>query len=462
MKGRNSVDGIAIGLVLVWLAIYLGRALAGHYALATNAFDLSVFDYAIWSLEHGGRGTVPFLGYSIFSLHFMPILALIAPFHAVAGSPVFLLILQPLVVAAAALMFFAFERRIGVERFMALALLLVFLFSRRTHSAAVAFFYPEVFQVVLTFAVVAGWRARSLAYWSAAVLLLMTKEDAGIYLAAFALVTLVTPYRNTRRAIATVAVAACWFVLAFTVAIPASRAAEGLQPANPLLESRFGSPEASVDTSLVATRLATSSTVTRVVNLLGSAGGLSLLGPSWLLPAVPGIVINLAADPASMQSAVIDHYVWPVLPWLFMAAAAGTTRLSGAARWAVRSAVVLLVLVTVVDSPALRGVVGRRPDADADRVLAQLTGLEGRVVLAQPNLIPHLPRQDDMFAAYGGDVLPGSPPDLVLLTEVGNLWPVTARDVATDVGRWANDPAYERVRSGPLSAFVRRAQASDR
>ena len=33
----------------VWILAYPPLALLDHYSLETNAFDLSVFDYALWS-----------------------------------------------------------------------------------------------------------------------------------------------------------------------------------------------------------------------------------------------------------------------------------------------------------------------------------------------------------------------------------------------------------------------------
>ena len=182
--------------MLAWTAIYVWRGLVGHYALDTNAFDLSVFDYAVWSLRHGGGGYVPFLGHSIFSHHFMPILGLLVPLHALFDSPVCLLVLQVFVTAAAGLAFFVFERRIGVERPAALALLAVFLLARRTHGAVAGSFYPECFQALFTFAVVLAWPRGGWRYWLAAVLLLTTKEDAAIYLASFAAATTISPIRN--------------------------------------------------------------------------------------------------------------------------------------------------------------------------------------------------------------------------------------------------------------------------
>ena len=452
---RRTVDRFAAALIGSWLVLYGWRTLVGHYSLATNAFDLSVFDYALWSLAQGERGTVPFMGHSIFSHHFMPVLALIAPVYSLFESPVFLLVLQLIVAAAAGAIYFILQRRMGVGRMTALALLAVFLFSRRTHSAVAGSFYPECLQALLTFAVIATWTRGGWAYWLSALALLMTKEDAAIYLSAAATAAFFTPYRDVRRTVVTLAVALCWFVPAIVVAIPASRAADGLPRANPLIETRFGSPEGQLEPALLADRVASTSAGRHAVNLIAATGGLSLLGAIWLVPALPGIVINLAASPDSMQATLGGYYAWPILPWLFMAAAAGVTRLERRLPRLALAWVLVLVAVTIIDNPAIQRMHRTTVDPDARAVRSQLAGVRGTVIVAQPNLIPHLPHQT--VFAFGGSAVPGQPrPDLVLLTEVGNLWPLTRDDVAAAIHRYEGDAAYQRVSGGPLHAFALR------
>lgn len=453
-------DRFAFLIVVLWSGIYIWRGLVGHYALDTSAFDLSVFDYALWSLQHGGLGNVPFLGHSIFSHHFMPLLALLVPLYALFESPVFLLVLQVVVTAAAGLVFFAFQRRIGVETPVALALLTVFLFARRTHGAVAGSFYPECFQALFTFATVLAWPRGRWSYWLAVIALLATKEDAAIYVASFAVATLFSPLRDRRRTVTTVAVAVVWFAVAFFIAIPLSRSADGLSMTNPLLAGRYASPEGAVEWRTLVNRIASRETAARLVNLMASTGGLSLVAPFWLLPAAPAVIVNLAADPDTMQSALTGHYAWPVLPWLFVAAAAGSVRLARRSRRLVFVWIGVLLAATLADNPALQRLYRTRMPAEARAVRESLRSVGGSVILAQPNLIPHLPHQSAIFAAGGVGRTPEAPPDLVLLTEVGNGWPMTRDQVAAEVRRYDTDPRYERLTPGPLHAFRLRGDSA--
>ena len=75
-------------------------------------------------------------------------------------------------------------------------------------------------------------------------------------------------------------------------------------------------------------------------------------------------------------------------------------------------------------------------------------------MLVQPNLMPHLPQMPQVFAIDG--LPPPREPDLVLLTTVGDLWPLTPEDVRARVDAYRQNPSYQEVASGPLFAFRHR------
>jgi uncharacterized membrane protein len=440
-------------IIAVWFVLYAWRAWIGHASLGTNAYDLSVFQYALSSLLHGGGGFVPFYGHSIFSDHAEPILWLFAPVYAVWPSPVLLLGLQLAATAAAGAVFMVWQRRLGIRPVLGLGLLVAFLFSRQTHSAVAAGFYPECLQAVLTFLLVIAWSAeRRVWYWTALILFLMTKEDAAIYAAGFGIVQLLFSRERRTASLVTAGLAVVWFVLAIGVAVPAFRAAEGRPASSPQLDARFTSAEGRFAPRMLAERWVSRGTFDRTANLLSTAGFLPLAGAEWLLPAAAGIAINLAAAPDNQQASLMGHYAWPVLPWLFIAAATGALRLDRRAPHVAAVWVAALVLVTLATNPAVRRVWHATRDPTATVALDQLRGLTGRTILAQPNLIPHLPRTDRLFA-IGGDFKPTDLPDLVLTTTTGNLWPLSEPDVEALVARYRADDRYEEIRSGPLFAF---------
>jgi uncharacterized membrane protein len=436
----------------VWAGLYGWRALTSHASLGTNAYDLSVFDYALWSLVHGQPAQVPFMGHSIFSHHFMPVLGLLAPLYALWQAPPSLIVLQTMASAAAGVALWRLARLLGVRAWQALTLMLVFLLCRRGHGAFVSYFYPESLQPLCIFILVLAWISqRWRLFWIATLLLLMTKEDAAIYVAAFGAVQWFVSRAQRRRATVVTGVAVLWLGLAAGVAIPASRALEGLPTANPFIESRLGSPEGSVGPGGSGARARGRAAASTVTGLLATAGFLPLAS-AWALVAAPGVALSLLVRPGTGQAAIIGHYAWPILPWLFVAAADTVRRFDQ--RWPRATAgwMAVLLLVTVADAPVIRYATRTRVDRQALDVRSRLPAPVPRM-MAQPNVIPHLAHASDI-QALGYPVM-AVPPDLVVMTDVGNLWPFTLEELTAMKAAYAADPRYEQIEDGHLWVFRR-------
>jgi hypothetical protein len=216
-----------------------------------------------------------------------------------------------------------------------------------------------------------------------------------------------------------------------------------------------------VDAAALVRRVVSPTTAGTFANLLLMVAALPVFGAGWLLPALPGIVINVAAEPGSLQAALSDHYAWPVLPWLFVAAAAGIQRVSSRSPRAALAWTLVLLVATLADNPAVRRVTSTRMNPDAVEVRRQLAEIDARgVIMAQPNLIPHLPHSQTVYAIGGGDARPPRDPDLVLLTTVGNLWPLTRAETEARIATYASDPRYEARTRGPLFVFARVSPAA--
>ncbi len=447
-------------VLLLWLGLYASRAVVGHFDLQTSAYDLSIFDYAIADLAAGGRGQVSFIGHSIFSDHAMVVLVLLAPMYWLVSSPVVLVLIQPLVIVAAGWTFDRFMIRGGAPPWLALCVMILFLFARRTHSAMASVFYPEVLQALLTFILVIAWTGRPWRVWLTVMLLLFVKEDSALYVGGLAAYAFATNWGSRRQAVSVAAAAVAWFAFAMLVLIPGSRRADNLPAFNALWQVRYGASSASaVPIGNMADHLFSRNTTTTLADMVVATGLLPLGGASWLIPAAPGLVANLAASPDTLQSHLIDHYAWPVLPWLYLAVFGGATWLHHKWPRAARIWLIVLVVGTLADNPAVQRVLRRGISQEASTVRAQLAAAGVTVtpqtaVLAQANLIPHLPRSSRMYAA-GGDT-PPSPPDLVLLTTVGNPWPHTSADVEALIARYRADPIYSETLSGPLYVYERK------
>jgi uncharacterized membrane protein len=441
-------------LVGVFTAMYAVIGIISHLSLRTNAFDLSIFDYAIWNSLNGRVGWVPFIGHSIFSEHFMPILLLILPAYALWQSPILLILLQVLSIGTAALLLVTLSKLERLNPFVTSALILVFFASRPSFLAITSFFYPEAFQPALVLASVLAWRLRRMRlYWLCIALLLMTKEDASVYVATFGIIQYFSERELRRQSVFTIAIAIAWFAFALTVAIPMSRSLDGLPDANHFVTARYGGADGHIRITELGRRLISLHAIITAVTLLATFGLFSIAAPKWLGVVVPGFVLNVVAKADTLQAAFAGHYYWALLPWLAISALYGFRRLERAVPRYTFAACVVLALVTVVSSPTLRPKYFAL-DAAARQTRAQLPDTAGFVVLAQPNLVPHLPH-DNRIATLGRELDRGDRYDFVLLTTAGDMWPLSRSEVASVARKYAMEPALVPLSSGPLFAFRR-------
>ena len=446
---------IAAGACVVVCLVYAALGLVTHRALGTNAFDLSVFDYALWTTGSGGGvAYVPMFRHSLFAQHFMPTLMGLVPFGRLFESPAYLIVLQALFHAVAGWLLFCLARR-RLSAGLSLALLLAFLLSRRSYGAVTSYFYIESAEPMLVFGAILAWLdGRRALYWTLAVLAIGCKEDMAVYFLAFGTMLAVTR-RDRATGLATAALAAAWLVVALGVAIPYWRGAYGLDAVNPFLEGRYTLSSAGQPGWTLISRVLSLPSLGKLLTISSATGFLCFFSPAWMAVALPGIALNLAAVPGTGQAGVIGHYLWPILPWLFAAAVFGAERLPAAwHRWLPLA----VAVVALVDTPLPRSLLRApwRVPPDAARVVSQLQDLRpSGTIVAQPNLVPHLPRRMAMHAraVYSAGQPDG---DWILLTSVGDLWPLGASGVADDVARLQKDPRYEQIVDGPLFAFRRR------
>jgi uncharacterized membrane protein len=456
---RGALLALAVPLA-AWIAIYPARLILAHWRFGTNAYDLSVFDYALWSTLHGRAFHVPFMAHSLATQHFMPTLAVILPAYALWPSPQLLIALQALAFAGAATLLWLLARR-RLPPVLLAAVVVAFLFGRRSHSAVSSVFYIESFEPLLVFAVLyAQQRRRWVLFGAMAFLALGCKEDMPLYLGTWG----VLQYAIGRRRLGawTSVLSAAWLVTAVFIVLPSVRALEGLPRVNAFWESRVGDGAAPVSGGDVAARVWSVRTATRLAALCASTGFLAVLSPSSLAVALPGALLNLSARPDSVQAGLTGHYLWPVLPWLFWAAVQGGMRLSA---WSPRAANVIAVLIvaaTVADSPLWlslsRGFAVSAPVAAAMRDALELVPAEAPV-LAQPNLIPHLPHRQTIYAF--GQNQPAVEPAWVILTTNGDLWPLDTGRVMELIACYSASPMFVRVTRPDAAVSIFRRNGAD-
>jgi uncharacterized membrane protein len=457
-SGENRT---ALAVCAAVFVIHAALGLFDHKALRTYA-DLSAFDYALWTTAAGGPiAYVPFFDHSLFSEHFMPTLLILTPVSLGFSSPEYLIVTQALFHAGAGFLLYLFARRF-LANGTSLALMVAFLLSRRSYAAVSSYFYFESAEPLLVFGLLLAWTfERRRLYWLLVILALGCKEDMAIYVAGFGLVMAIGE-RQPRLGLLTLGVAMLWLLVSMTIAIPQWRAAYSMAGANHFLEERYAVAGVA-DAGLLIDRLISWNSLDRIVAFSGSTAFLCFLSPLWAGIAVPGMVLNLVAIPSSAQAGLIGHFGWPILPWLFAAAVFGAQRVErSAGRW--RPWVPwLIVAIALVDFPLPRVLASMpwRADPAAAKALEQLKVVPASAsVMAQPNLVAHLPRRMNIHVLEPSTTRYAES-DYVVITTVGDLWPFGRDGIERRLAALAEDRDYEVVTNGPLFLFRRRPKISD-
>ncbi|WP_276203298.1 DUF2079 domain-containing protein [Actinomadura flavalba] len=325
-----------------------------------GTYDLAIFDQAVRGysrfgapLSHvKGQWRGPGAQLSVLADHFSPLLAVLAPAYWIHDGPETLIVAQAVLFALAAVPLWVFARRlVGVAG--AYAVTVAYLVSWPI-AAAVAFSFHEVAFTPLLTALLferfqAGRRRHALAI---VVLLLLVKEDMGLFVAGFGAGTLLA--RQGRRLGAGLVVgglAAVW--LTARVLIPAFGGTPdrywyygGLGP-SPGAAAWFGLTRPLDAVAAVATPDAKLWTL---LLLLAPLLFLPLRSPYVVAPLALLALRMLATDPdAAGWWGMRFHYNAAVIMGLLCAAVDGCARLRGRSGPAFRtSATVAMAAITVI------------------------------------------------------------------------------------------------------------------
>jgi len=201
--GRQNWPLIVVGVMMVWYAAYFGwLTLRAHDVYQTGAYDLGIYDQAVWNFVHGNgfRSTIVEGFDTLFADHFEPFLLLLAPLYFLWESPKTLLLVQAAGLALGALPVYLLARdallaaaagrgpaavNASQERapaptlvqVAALCLAAVYLLYPAVHSANVFEFHPSALAIpLLAYTLYALCRGKWLLFFLFLVLVMSTKE----------------------------------------------------------------------------------------------------------------------------------------------------------------------------------------------------------------------------------------------------------------------------------------------
>jgi hypothetical protein len=212
-----------------------------------------------------------------------------------------------------------------------------------------------------------------------------------------------------------------------------------------------------VSSGVLVQRVFSLASLGKIANVTSSVAFLCWAAPGVMVAALPGVAANLAGRPDALQAGLISHYIWPILPWIFVASIDGFRRVLERFPRRGSAVIAVLVAITVVDSPLWR-IAARRPWRQAPAaalVKEQLQLIPADAsVLSQASLIPQLPHRRSI-EAIGRELGPDAQADYVAIGTVGDLWPLDHASVAAEIERLKRDDRLTMIADGPLYVFKR-------
>jgi uncharacterized membrane protein len=338
MTSNKNKPAILRDLPLVWLigmaAMVLFISSSWRHALfQSTAFDLGIFDNAIYLISQGQEPIVSFRGLHILGDHGAWILYLLAIPYKIYPDVHWLLAIQGLSLALGALPTWYLALQAGLSREQAYGVAVAYLLYPVVFNANLFDFHPEVIAVPLLLSSIWAARAKQLWWFAIAIsLILGCKAVLALTVVAMGIWLIVTEKRLTYGAIAIVAGTA-WFIVATQLIIPAFSGEEAAAV------GRYDFLGDSVGEIALNFIFKPELVLGKIFTLANLAYLLLLFVPWWwglsyqhlspLFGAAPLLLLNLLTD-YPLQKDVIHQYSLPVLPFLVIA---GIATLKSSASW---------------------------------------------------------------------------------------------------------------------------------
>jgi uncharacterized membrane protein len=332
---------ILAGMVALYAAVYSVACVLKYRALLYDDVDLAIFTEALFNLMHGSL-TSSIRGASWLGDHSSLSLFLLAPFYAVARTPLTLLVAQSVALALGAIPVYRLARReLGDER-LGLVFAALYLLYPALGFLNLFEFHPESFSTPALLAALAALRegrVRSTALWAA--LALLGKEDVALVVAALGLYALARRRpESAPQGLWLLGLAAASLALSFGVLKPAL--ARGA-PAYGAMYEQWGRTPGEIAAGIarapwraVAALFATPGDAHDALlkqqywlQLLLPLGFLPLVAPEVLVLAIP-IVGEHMLSWRTQQHTILYQYTALVIPVVVAAAVIGARRVAAA------------------------------------------------------------------------------------------------------------------------------------
>lgn len=190
LLGKDSGELIVYALIAIYTILFSYFTIINHYAFRTYAWDLGIFNQALWTTLNKGMLFFHTLELfmipsgSFFGVHFSPLLFMVLPLYALYQSPETLLVFQSFILAFGSLPVYWLARDELQSKSVAVMLAIAYLFYPPLHGVNWFDFHVQsLLPAFLLFALHYLRRGKWVRYFTFTALALMVEEQVSITIA---------------------------------------------------------------------------------------------------------------------------------------------------------------------------------------------------------------------------------------------------------------------------------------
>jgi len=307
-------------LAIATLILFLSSSLR-HALFKSNAYDLGIFDQAVYLISQGLPPFSSLMGYHILGDHAAWIFYLLAIPYKIYPTVHWLLLIQALAFVSGAVILWKLANLADLPENKSVALILVYLLYPAVFNINLFDFHPEVIALPLFLTAVLTARKQNILSFSLSILFILgCKEILALTVIALGFWLLFLEKRKTYGMIAILA-GVVWFLIATQLIIPYYTHG---QPAAINRYSFLGNSVLEITQNillkpwLIFRNIFTSQNLEYLAFLfLPILWAISFKSLPFLWPVIPALALNLITDDQP-QKDLVHHYSIPILPFLML------------------------------------------------------------------------------------------------------------------------------------------------
>jgi uncharacterized membrane protein len=316
---KNNYHYILLALmIIIYMTFFSIMSIDRHEKFQSLAFDLGIYDHAIWRFSQFKSGFNYVRGIHIFGDHFTPINVLVAPLYWFFSDVRALLVLQTIALASAAVPVFLIAQKYLKNRWQSLLVSFALLMFPAIHYINLEDFHPESFIVpLLLWAFYFLFEKKMNLYLLLVFLTLACKEE--IALTIFMVGCYIFFRYSKKYGIITILGSFLWFITVIFLIAPFFNGYSYLYGGH--VFGQFGNNAAEIAANIVNPSklfpvIFTPENGKFMLDLFGPVGFLSVLSPIFLLLSV-SLWLNLISSWPYAHN-IYYHYVAAIIPFVFL------------------------------------------------------------------------------------------------------------------------------------------------